>query len=366
MSQAAARTPGVAVPKAGVRPHRTRVSRHTLGPMLMLGGILVVAGGAGFLWLHGGRYVTVDDAYVQAAKEALSTDVSGIVAEVPVTDGQLVHRGDVLLRLDPRRFIIAVAGAKAELAATALRLRAMQRDYARMLQDADAKQSEVQSDQASYERAAALVSTSGGTRADYDKARFKLAGDQHAVASLRTQAEVQLARLGGQPDADVTTLPDYLSARAKVDEAARQLANTVLRAPFDGVVTQVDTIQPGMYLAAATAAFAIVSTERVWVEADPKETELTWVNPGDKVDVAIDTYPGRTWKGVVESIAPNSGAEFSILPAQNSSGNWVKVVQRIPVRIRVDRKPGDPPLRAGMSVEASIDTGHTRTLSDLF
>jgi membrane fusion protein, multidrug efflux system len=121
-----------------------------------------------------------------------------------------------------------------------------------------------------------------------------------------------------------------------------------------------------MYLAAATAAFAIVSTERVWVEADPKETELTWVKPGDKADVAIDTYPGRTWQGVVESIAPNSGAEFSILPAQNSSGNWVKVVQRIPVRIRVDRKPGDPPLRAGMSVEASIDTGHARTLSDLF
>jgi membrane fusion protein, multidrug efflux system len=366
MSQAAARTPGVAVPEAGVRPHRARVSRHALGPMLMLGGILVVAGGAGLLWLHGGRYVTVDDAYVQAAKEALSTDVSGLVAEVPVTDGQMVHKGDVLLRLDPRRFIIALAGAKAELAATALRLRAMQRDYARMLQDADAKQSEVQSDQASYERAAALVSTNGGTRADYDKTRFKLAGDQHAVASLRTQAEVQLARLGGQPDADVTTLPDYLSARAKVDEAARQLANTVLRAPFDGVVTQVDTIQPGMYLAAATAAFAIVSTERVWVEADPKETELTWVKPGDKADVAIDTYPGRTWKGVVESIAPNSGAEFSILPAQNSSGNWVKVVQRIPVRIRVDRKPGDPPLRAGMSVEASIDTGHARTLSDLF
>lgn len=368
MSQAAAhpRSAGVAGPDAGVRRRRAPVSRHALGPMLMAGGILAVAAGATVLWLHGGRYVTVDDAYVQAAKEPLSTDVAGIVAEVPVRDGQMVHKGDVLLRLDPRRFVIALSGAKAELAATALRLQAMQRDYARMLQDADAKQSEVQSDQASYDRAAALVSTSGGTRADYDKARFKLAGSRHALASLRTQAEVQLARLGGKADADVTTLPDYLAARAKVDEAARQLADTVIRAPFDGVVTQVDTIQPGMYLAAATAAFGIVSTDRVWVQADPKETELTWVKAGDKASVSIDTYPGRVWQGVVESIAPNSGSEFSILPAQNTSGNWVKVVQRIPLRIRVDRKPGDPPLRAGMSVEASIDTGHTRTFSDLF
>lgn len=368
MSQTAthARAPGLVAPEAGVRHRRSRLSRHALGPMLMAAGILAVGVGAGFFWLHGGRYVTVDDAYVQAAKEPLSTDVGGIVAEVPVADGQVVHKGDVLLRLDPRRFAIALAGAKAELAATALRLQAMQGDYTRMLQDAEAKQADLQSDQASYDRAAALVSTSGGTRAEYDRTRFKLAASQHALASLRTQAEVQLARIGGRPDAEATTLPDYLSAQAKVDEAARQLSNSVLRAPFDGVLTQVDTIQPGMYLAAATAAFGIVSTERVWVQADPKETELTWVKPGDKVSVGIDTYPGRVWDGVVESISPNSGSEFSILPAQNTSGNWVKVVQRIPVRIRVLRKPGDPPLRTGMSVEASIDTGHTRTLSDLF
>ena len=162
------------------------------------------------------------------------------------------------------------------------------------------------------------------------------------------------------------TMPDYLQAKARLDEAQRQLDHAVIYAPFDGIVTQVDTVQPGMYLAASTAAFGIVSTEDVWVEANPKETELTWVKPGDPVDVTVDTYPGRTWKAVVESIAPNSGSEFSVLPAQNTSGNWVKVVQRIPVRIRVERKPGDPELRAGMSVEAEIDTGHSRTLADLF
>ena len=147
-------------------------------------------------------------------------------------------------------------------------------------------------------------------------------------------------------------------AKARLDEAQRELDHTVIYAPFDGIVTQVDTVQPGMYLAASTAAFGIISTEHVWVEANPKETELTWVKPGDPVDVTVDTYPGRAWKAEVESIAPNSGSEFSVLPAQNTSGNWVKVVQRIPVRIRVDRKPGDPELRAGMSVEAEIDTGH--------
>ena len=367
MSQATthARAPGVAAPDLAARP-RARVSRHAIGPLLMLGGILAVAVGAAVFWLNGGRYVSVDDAYVQAAKEVLSTDVSGIVAEVPVADGQMVHKGDVLLRLDPRRFEIALAGARADLSATALRLVAMQRDYLRMLQDVEAKQSAVQSDQARFDRAAALVNNGGATRAEYDNARFQLAAEQHALASLRGQADVQLARLGGRADGEVTTLPDFLSAKAKVDEAARQLADTVVRAPFNGVVTEVDSIQPGMYLAAATAAFGLVSTDRVWVQADPKETELTWVKPGDKVDVSIDTYPGRTWDGVVESISPNSGAEFAILPAQNASGNWVKVVQRIPVRIRVDRKPGDPELRSGMSVEASIDTGHRRTLADLF
>ena len=140
----------------------------------------------------------------------------------------------------------------------------------------------------------------------------------------------------------------------------------MIYAPFSGIVTQVDTVQPGMYLAASTAAFGLVSDERLWVEANPKETELTYVKPGDPVDVTVDTYPGGVWKAEVETIAPNSGSEFSVLPAQNTSGNWVKVVQRIPVRIRVDRKPGDPDLRAGMSVEAEIDTGHRRTLHDLY
>ena len=366
MSQAA--TAGSSSPRVTEAPPRVRrmVSRGLLRPILMLGGILVVAVASGAYWLTGGRYVSIDDTYVRAAKESIATDVSGIVAAVPVHEGQRVKQGDVLLRLDPRQYQIAVDGAKANLGGIVASLDAMKLDYQRMLREVDVKKAQVDADQANFDRFASLVKSGGVTREEYDNARFQLAADKQAVESLKVQAAVQLARLGGNSDVDVRTMPDYLQAKARLEEAQRQLDHTVIYAPFSGIVTQVDTVQPGMYLAASTAAFGLVSTADVWVEANPKETELTWVKPGDPVEVTVDTYPGRRWKAAVESIAPNSGSEFSVLPAQNTSGNWVKVVQRIPVRIRVERKPGDPELRAGMSVEADIDTGHRRTLADLF
>jgi membrane fusion protein (multidrug efflux system) len=364
MSQA---TTAGSAPRVADAPVRSRrINRALLRPILMLGGILVVAVASGAYWLTGGRYVSIDDAYVRAAKESLATDVSGTVASVPVHEGQRVKQGDVLLRLDPRQFQIAVDGARANLNGTVSTLNAMKVDYQRLLGEVAVKEAQVQSDQANFERFANLVKSGGVTRAEYDNMRFQLAANQRAVLALKTMAEVQLAKLQGNPDVDVTSMPEYLQAKAKLDEAQRQLDDTVIRAPFNGVVTQVDTVQPGMYLAASTAAFGIVSDEDVWVEANPKETELTWVKPGNAVRVDVDTYPGRTWDCRVASIAPNSGSEFSVLPAQNTSGNWVKVVQRIPVRITVQRKQGDPELRAGMSVEAEIDTGHRRSLSDLF
>ncbi len=343
------------------RRSRTRLLR----PILMLGGIAVVVVGAGWWWLQGGRYMYVDDSYVRASKLAITDDISGIVGEVAVHEGQHVNKGDILLRLRDRQVRIALAGAKANLAQTALTMEGMKRDYQRMLSDITTRQAQVDSDQANFDRFSNLVKSGGVTRVEYDDARFKLASDKAAVQSLKDQASVQLARLGGDPNVDVTTTPQYLQAESQVDEEQRQLDHTVVRAPFSGTVTNVESTQPGMYLAAATAAFGLVSDEHVWIEANPKETELTNVKLGDSVDVTVDTYPGHVWHGTVESIAPASASEFSVLPAQNSSGNWVKVVQRLPVRIRVDRKPGDPDLRAGMSVEADIDTGHVRHFFDL-
>ena len=345
---------------------RRRIGRRALRPVLMLGGILVVIVGASYYWLTGGRYVSIDDAYVRAAKEVIATDVSGIVQQVPVKEGQRVAQGDILLRLDPRPFEIAVAAAKANVGGTISGLNAMKLEYKRMLRDVEVKQAQVESDQANFDRFAALVKSGGVTRSEYDNARFQLAANQQSVNALKTAAAVQLARLGGDPEVDVRTMSDYLQAQARLDEAQRQLDHTIIHAPFGGVVTQVETVQPGMYLAAATAAFGLVSTDRIWIEANPKETELTHVKLGNPVHLTVDTYPGRSWKAAVESIAPNSGSEFSILPAQNTSGNWVKVVQRIPVRISIERKDGDPELRAGMSVEVEIDTGHRRTWHDLF
>ena len=345
---------------------RLRWRSRVLRPILMIGGILAVALGAFYWWYTGGRYVSIDDAYVAAAKVSVSTDVSGLVSDVDVREGQLVHTGQVLFRLEPQQFQIALDGAKANLVQTGLNVDAMKRDYQRMLRDIDAKAAELQNDQANYARYASLVHSGAVTRADYDTTRFKLAADQQALDALREQARVQLAKLGGNPDLVVKTSAMYLAAKARVDEAQRELDHSIVRAPFDGIVTDVDKLQPGQYLAASTGAFGLVSTEHVWVEANPKETELTWVKPGDSATIDVDTYPDREWKGVVQEIAPNSGSEFSILPAQNSSGNWVKVVQRIAVRILVDRHPGDPPLRSGMSVEVTIDTHHQRTLSDLF
>jgi membrane fusion protein (multidrug efflux system) len=346
-------------------PLRRRVRLRLVRPLLMLGGIAAVIVGAGYYWLISGNIVSIDNAYVRAGKLSVATDVSGIVQDVAVKEGDHVRRGAVLFRLDPRQFQIALDGARANLAQVGLQMDAAKLDYQRMLRDIDAKQAQVQSDQASYERFANLVKGGGVTRAEYDDARFRLAADQAAVQGLKVEAQVQLARLGGDPNIDVTRTPEYLKAQAQVDEAQRQLDHTVVRAPFDAIATQVDQIQPGTYLAASVAAFGLVSTEHVWIEANPKETDLTYVKPGDPVQFTVDTYPGRTWRGTVESIAPNSGSEFSILPAQNASGNWVKVVQRIPVRVRVDRQSGDPELRAGMSVIVDIATGHVRHFSDL-
>jgi membrane fusion protein (multidrug efflux system) len=351
---------------------RLRLTKRGLRAILMLGGIvLVVVAGATF-WLRGGRYVSADDAYVRAGKLMVTTDVSGIVASVDVREGQAVKAGDILFRVDPRQFQINHDNATAQLAQVAMTIEALKQDYRRMLSDIDAMQSQVEWDQSTFDRQEALLKTNVATRANYDQARFTLAADRNKLQSLKQQAQVQLARLGGNPDLSVEEHPQYRQAKAQVDEAQRQLDHTTVRAPFDGIVTQVDTLQPGTYLVSQTAALtntgavALVSTGRVWVDANLKETDLTHVKPGDPVGIFVDTYSGRSWTGTVESISPASGSEFSILPAQNASGNWVKVVQRIPVRIRVDRREGDPVLRAGMSVIVEIDTGYRRSLKDLF
>jgi membrane fusion protein (multidrug efflux system) len=345
---------------------RGRSRKKLLRWGLMAGGVLAVVIGGGFYWLFSGRWVETDDAYVQADSMTMSTDVSGIVASIPVHEGQTVTKGEILFSLDPQKFQIALDNAGANLAQVRLNVEAMKADYQAAVRDTRVRQQQVNADQATYDRYAVLVKQRAVTQQETDDARYKLAADQQAVSASESQARAQLAKLAGNPDIAVEDTPAFKQARAQLAEAEREVDHAVVRAPYDGIVTQVSKLQLGMYLGASTAAFGLVSTDHVWVAAQPKETQLTYARNGDQVEVSFDIYPGRSWNGTVESIAPATDQNFSLLPAQNSSGNWVKVVQRIPVRVRVDTKAGDPVLRAGMSADIDIDTGHVRTLSDLF
>jgi membrane fusion protein (multidrug efflux system) len=342
------------VPRSPRRPWIRRAS-FALLPLALIGGC--------YWYVSGGRVMSTDDAYVEAGTVGLSTDVSGIVQEIDVTDNQHVEAGQVLYRLDPRQFQIALGNAKANLAETALTVDAMKQDYRRMLSDVAAQQAQVSLDQTNYDRNAMLLRSATVSQAVYDQMQAALEVGKNKLESLRHQAQVQLARLAGNPDIPVTQAPQYLQAQARVDEAQRQLDDTVVKAPFAGAVTNVASIAPGKYLAASTTAFYLVDADHVWVDATPKETELTYVQPGQPITVTVDTYPDAEWHGTVESISPAAAQQFSVLPAQNTSGNWVKVVQRVPMRVRVDTTDKNrPPLRAGMSVEVNIDTGHARGL----
>ena len=315
----------------------------------------------GYWYVAGGQVMSTDDAYVNAQKVGVSTDVSGIVQDVAVKENDHVAAGQVLYRLDPRQFQIALDNAKANLAQIALMIESMKQDYKRMISDAAAQQAQVDLDQTNYNRAEMLLKSGTATQAVYDQASYTLQNDKSKLAALREQSQVQLAKLGGDPEVVVTQHPQYLQAKAQVDEAQRQLDHTVVTAPFVGIVTDVPSIAPGKYLAASTTAFFLVDNEHVWVDATPKETELTYVRPGQPVTVTVDTYPDLEWHGVVESVSPAAAQEFALLPAQNTSGNWVKVVQRVPMRVRLDTSDNNlPPLRAGLSVIVDVDTGHAR------
>jgi membrane fusion protein (multidrug efflux system) len=335
------------------RRDRVRWGLFALLPLVLLAG--------GYFYVTGGQIMSTDDAYVQAERVGVSTDVSGIVQDVAVKDNDHVAAGQVLYRLDPRQFQIALDNAKANLSQIGLSIDAMKQDYRRMESDVAAQQAQVDLDQKNYDRNAMLLKTATVSQAVFDQAHYTLDNDKSKLAALQRQVQVQLARLGGNVETPTTEHPQYRQAKAQVDEAQRQLDHSVVTAPFAGTVTNVPSIAPGKYLAASTTAFFLVDTDHVWVDATPKETELTYVRPGQQATISVDTYPDVEWHGVVESVSPAAAQEFSLLPAQNTSGNWVKVVQRVPMRVRIET--GDknlPPLRAGMSVVVDVDTGHAR------
>lgn len=334
---------------AAARPLRERLRR----PLLWGVPALVIAG-AVYFYLTSGRYQSTDDAYLRAAQVRISADVSGRVVQVDVHDNEPVRKGQALFRLDPRRFRIAVAAARARLAAARLAVKALEADY-RMdvaaLRSADSKAAYAARE---FHRQQRLLAIGVSSRSQLDRAQLALQQARAAVTAARQQIQAVLARLGGNPDLPVTAHPQVAEAQAALDHALLELSYTTVRAPTDGIVTQVDHLQSGGYLPLDTPAFTLVSTHDVWIAADFKETQLANIRAGERATVSIDAYPDRTFHAVVASITPGTGAQFSVLPPQNATGNWVKVVQRLDVRLRLVGRP--PPVRSGLSASVTIDT----------
>jgi membrane fusion protein, multidrug efflux system len=345
-------------PEKASRSPRRRWLRWSLFALLPL---VMIAGA--YWYVTGGQVMSTDDAYVEADKVGISTDVSGIVKEIDVSNNQDVTAGQALFRMDDLPFRLALERAEAQVGNVRNDLNALKANYG----DMEAQIKQAQDDIAYYDREfhrqQDLASKNVASQQTFDTARRNLQNAQQKLASLNQQLAAIAANLNGDPSTPVEQHPRYRDAVAQRDEAARQLDHTVVKAPFAGIVTNVPSIAPGKYLQASMTAFYLVATDHLWVDATPKETELTYVRPGQPVTVTVDTYPDAEWRGTVESISPAAAQEFSLLPAQNTSGNWVKVVQRIPMRVRVDTSDKNlPPLRAGMSVEVDVDTGHTRGL----
>ena len=344
---------------------KRRRPRNLRRVLLALGPVLVVAGGL-FFYMTGGRYVSTDNAYVHAGKLTVATDVSGIVSNVAVRESQTVEKGQVLFTLDQEPFRIALAGAEANLGAVRNQIATQQANYRQKLAQITQARTDVTFFETNYQRQQDLLKRGVAAQATFDQAKRDVDAAHERLAVAQHDAEATLAQLGGNADAKVEENANYLAAQAQVDKAQRDLTRTTVLAPIPGIVTNVDALQVGEYLPAAQPAFSLVSSADVWVEANPKESDLSNLKPGDAATVTIDAYPGREWHATVTSLAPATGAEFSVLPAQNATGNWVKVVQRVPIRLKVEMPAGAPPLRTGMSAYVEIDTGHHRQLGDLF
>ena len=339
-----------------------RLGRSVIRGILLIGVPVVGLAVAGFIYATGGRYVGTDDAFTKADTVPISADVSARVVAIEVQDNQQVKAGQVLFRLDDEAFRLTLAKAESKLAQTHNDILALQATYRQKQADLRSAQAALAYAQSDNARQAALAAQGYAAKAKLDDTRRALDMARQQTDSDKQAMGAIMAQLGGDPEKPVDQQAAYLQAVAERDQAALDLRHTVIAAPSDGTVGQVPSLQVGMYLKSGTQAFTLVHTNDVWVEANMKETDLTYVRPGQTAIVTIDTYPDRSWKAKVTSISPASGNELSVLPAQNATGNWVKVVQRIPVRLELEPLPGNPPLTTGMSAVVEIDTGHRRHL----
>ncbi|GAB2178516.1 HlyD family secretion protein [Dongia sp. agr-C8] len=332
--------------------------------LLALGPVVVILV-SGAVYLNGGRFQGTDNAYIKAHMTSISPEISGRVVAVPVHENQVVKQGTVLLQIDPEPLKIALTGAQAELAAARNDIDAQKAAYRQRQADLQMANDNVGLAKREYARREKLFNAKTISESDYDEARNQYSVAQAQVSGVQQDIQRILSDLNGNPDIAPEDHPKVQAAQAKVDQAELDLRRATILAPSDGIVSQIDNIRTGTYLTAGRPAFSLVSDKDLWIDANLKETDLTYVKPGQEAHVSVDTYPSEDFVAEVESVGAATGSEFSALPAQNATGNWVKVVQRIPVRLKLEPKPDQPQLRAGMSVEVEIDTGHTRSLPSI-
>jgi membrane fusion protein (multidrug efflux system) len=351
-------------PEAATAPRSSSRSRGRLvrRVLLALGPLLVLLVG-GYVYLTSGRFVGTDNAYLKADQVAVTAQISGPIDAVQVVENQHVDRGDVLFRLDPAPFVVALRQAEAELQKVRTDIEALKASYQGKQEELELANDNLAFARREFDRQSELSKKNVVAEASLDRTQHELEGAQQQLAMLERDRARLLAGLNGDPDIPIEQHPSWLAAAAARDAAALDLARATVVAPFPGVVSNKPEL--GQYVTAGKPVMTIVADDEVWIEANFKETDLTNVRPGQAATVEIDTYPGREWPAVVESISQATQSEFSVLPAQNATGNWVKVVQRIPVRIALETTPGDPPLRAGMSTYVEIDTGAERALPDM-
>jgi membrane fusion protein, multidrug efflux system len=343
---------------AGMRRYRRVLLLVVLPLVALVGGLT--------FYLNGGRYVTTDDAYVGAQKVLITPDISGKIEKVVVREGQQVNQGDVLFEIDPIPFRLAVEQARAavEQAHTTFdNLKANIKIYDQMVelmqQSVDLKQRDV-------ERKSTLAKSSFGSQLDLDNASNALVTVRAEYAFVQQQISTAKTQLLGRLDLPLDEFPPYYQAKAALGQAERNLDHTVMRAPINGIATQVDQIQLGRFVVAGSPVFSVIETAKPWVDANLKESDFTYIAVGETVDIDVDAFPDHTFKGTVGSLSPGTGAQFAILPPQNATGNFVKVVQRVPVRIYFDSNDRYvKKLKAGMSAYTTIDTHHHRSLAAL-
>ncbi|MGF6124904.1 membrane fusion protein (multidrug efflux system) [Pseudomonas frederiksbergensis] len=331
--------------------------KETLRPWLMVGFpvLLAVVGYAHYV--AGEPFVTTDNAYARVAKASINARISGQVVEIAVGDNQPVHKGQVLFRIDPKPLQIAVDRAQAQLSVARLRIDGLKASYRQQQAELQSAKESAGFDQKEFARKKALVATEFVSRAVYERADTDLKVSRQRIASIEQQIASTVVALNGDPDIDADNHPTTHEAKAQLDEAQLYLSYATVYAPDDGIVAKVDDLQVGNFVNNGAPAFALLSDREVWVEANFRETDVTHMRPGQEATISIDTYPDHVFKAHVTSMSPGAGADFALLPPENATGNWVKVVQRVPVRLELDEADPALPLFSGTSATVKVDTG---------